>query len=287
MIRARTVWVAALAGVSIGCAGSHSRRPGDVAPAGGEGGAGQHVLEESGSGGVTAEQSGSATAASGAPRAASGAGAGGKGGGSGMPGPRGTAAADASRVVPEFAETGVGMWVGELWSFQPMLCDPRLVEGYPDPMLTADGYRWRVFLILDSDGEQLEGRIAFGEGELPSAPSDLPGRSSRDHFWSCSSGYPAVGGVYTIRSAVQRQQRLTFEIAPNEIWDGWCQRERYICTVSTCGARRACTCNGDMCGADVADRVIIDLSAKADELEGFVLLDQQRDLAELRLYRVR
>ena len=287
MSSVRELGAVVFAAALIACAGSHSRGPGEAAPDGGSGMGGQHVVAGAGSGGASAGQSGTAPSA-GIEAGAGGAGAASGAGAGGMPGPRGVAAADASPVVPEHADTGVGMWVGELWYYVPVLCDPNMTPG-DVPMMVPGGHRERVVLILDSDGEELEGRIAFGEGELPSAPAVLPVRHPEglefDPFWGCTNYVPAVGGVYEVRSAVQRQGRLTFEIATNEIWKDWCRRERYICPKDACeGGLATCTCDGDVCAADVSRRMVIDLTAQEDVLEG--ILHFQHYTPELRLRRV-
>ncbi len=278
MIGARQICAVACAAVAIGCAGSHSNGPGGGSPDGG----GRRDAASGNDGG--AGQAGAGAGGTPGMGAGMGVGAGGMGG----TGPRGIAAADASPVVPEFADTGVGTWVGELWYFTPILCDPNVGPG-KFSMNTAEGHRERVVLIIDSDGEQLEGRIAFGEGELPSAPAVLPVRHPErleaDPFWACTNFEPAVGGIYEVRSAVQSAGRLTFEIAPNEIWNDWCRRERHVCPADACaGGLATCTCDGDVCGADVSRRMLIDLTAREDELEG--LLDFQFYTPELRLRRV-
>jgi hypothetical protein len=188
------------------------------------------------------------------------------------------AAADSGNESAPTAKSGQ-VWLGELWSISPgIFCD---LAHDREPWVTDTmGFTWRVLLRLDlPDQGEMGGSIQFGEGPgpLPKPPELSPRITQADlgTFWTCTIHMPVAGVSYRIVSGSLTNQRLDFEIAPNEIWDDWCESERPACPedrASLCGAYPTCVCEDGACRADRRVHFAVRLTRTADTLEGQLAL---------------
>lgn len=154
---------------------------------------------------------------------------------------------------------GTEVWVGQLWSIAPALCDPDVPQGV-NPMQHT-GYTERVVLILEpgDDPARPSGRIALGQGVVPDDPGDAPyTMNGNGTFWLCSMQSPAKGGEYRVLEARRSAQRITFEIEPGEIWKP-CAGDSPECRPP---------CDGVICFAVVGERDYFDLLVNGDTMEG-------------------
>lgn len=122
---------------------------------------------------------------------------------------------------PIDSESTMEIWIGELWSIAPLLCDPNATWQDTPTVIEPMGYVEPVVLLLDrrDDPAVPIGEIAFGQGELPQEPDVDPNASGDSgSFWLCSIQVPSKGGVYTIHNARRGDGRLSFDIVPAEIW---------------------------------------------------------------------
>jgi hypothetical protein len=213
-------------------------------------------------------------------------------GGAGHPDP---AAPDAaSPPVNPSAEPQVEVWIGELWSRQPLLC--MLDAPFYPLSLPPEGHSERVVLLLDADSPSLAptGHIRFGEGELPAVPSPEPKDESRpdswgvsDSFFACTEVMLAPGGEYSVLQSHRTAERLTFEIAPAEIWQPWCASRNFMADAclppNTCtdDPTVICPCGASGCQPNVGYRMSLDFTVHGDSMETLV----QRE-GELRMQRV-
>jgi hypothetical protein len=129
------------------------------------------------------------------------------------------------------------VWVGELWSVRPTLCDPAQDEPNSlDPM----GYTEPVVLVLEpgEDPSRPSGVIAFGQGDLPEEPVPSTSADDTGGFWLCSVQVPSKGGVYPLLAARREDERLTFDIVPSQIWSKACTDDPEACF--GCQHRESC-----------------------------------------------
>jgi hypothetical protein len=133
-----------------------------------------------------------------------------------------------------------------------------------------------VFIDRGDDSTRPSGVIALGRGDLPSDPGDAPFATDGSwSFWACSVQIPSSGGVYTLRGARRSDDRLTFDVAPAEIWSEWCGGD-----VADC---HACTDCLDWVDAELR----FDLVVRGDEMQGPSLTAAFGTRSELRLRRMR
>lgn len=193
------------------------------------------------------------------------------------------------------AEPRVEVWIGELWSRQSLFCQQE--APFAGPSLPPEGQSERVVLLLDADSEAAAptGRIRFGEGELPSVPSPEPKErdpggwswSVIDSFYDCTSSQLAHGGEYSVLESRRTAERLTFEVAPAEIWQAWCASRGLIAKPclppATCTEDPSvrCPCGAGGCQANVGERLLLDFTVDGDSMQ--TLFEQ---VGELRLRRV-
>jgi hypothetical protein len=206
---------------------------------------------------------------------------------------------------------GPAVWIGELRSIEPILC----AAGVPDhplyPETLADSYLERAVLILERSATTgaLRGAITFGDGTPPATPGDVPPLDDADWFWLCISQRPTDGFEYSVLDAQLSSGRLRFAIAPNELWQPWCESREFGCAHGPCEefpschcgdtfceeqfenqlvlCKRAlqysvCECEAGACWAELLERVYVDLVATEQGLEGIITLG---NFAELRLMR--
>jgi hypothetical protein len=189
------------------------------------------------------------------------------------------------------------IWAGQLWALAPVLCDPDETQGLQQAMISAEGHTDRVVLSLKSDADAgWHGDIRFGEGVLPERPDkeDLNsntglGGVNGGKFLGCSWNSPAKGGDYTLLAVSWRSDALILTIAFNEIWNDWCQREKFMCNVvpAACNGFPTCICQDDECSADLSRVFRIELASTGDKLEGPMRIGARADTsAQLRLLRV-
>ncbi len=170
------------------------------------------------------------------------------------------------------------VWTGQLWSTTPVLCDPDALMDRTPVDVQPMGYVEPVALFIDrgDDSTRPSGVIALGRGELPSDPGDAPfAMDSSWSFWICSVQIPSRGGAYTLRAARRSVDRLTFDIAPPEIWSEWCGGD-----IDDCQACRDCV---DSVRGDVR----FDLIVRGDEMQSPSLAAEFGTRSELRLRRMR
>jgi hypothetical protein len=192
----------------------------------------------------------------------------------GGPGPR-PGATDAPLDLPS-----TEVWTGQLWSTTPTLCDPNALTDRTPLVVQPMGYVEPVAMFLDrgSDSTRPSGVIALGRGELPSDPGDAPFATDGSwSFWACSVQIPSRGGVYTLRAAHRSGDRLTFDVAPAEIWSEWCGGD-----VADCQA-----CDDCLDSVNGNGEVRFDLVVRGDEMQGPSLRAEFGTRSELRLRRVR
>jgi hypothetical protein len=165
---------------------------------------------------------------------------------------------------------------------------------YP-PSLPPEGQSERVVLLLDADSDAAAptGRIRFGEGDLPSVPSPEPVNSSQPASWSigesfyaCTSSMLAHGGEYSVLESRRTAERLTFEVAPAEIWQSWCASRGFMakpCARGTCTEDPTviCPCGAGGCQANVGERRLLDFAVDGDSMQTVL-----EPMGELRLRRV-
>ena len=187
---------------------------------------------------------------------------------------------------PSEAPTGASLevWVGELWSVTPFLCDPDYAWSEPTVM-GANGHTERTVLVLErSANGVLRGRVRFGEGELPESPGSEPYENGHNGgYWLCSIQLPTVGTEYELRSIVRSRDRLMFDIVAGDVWNEWCRSHGEPCPENPYGgcngpsgpsggrAQPPCVCEAGTCRAteyDWLSTLGIDLAITADTIEG-------------------
>jgi len=201
------------------------------------------------------------------------------------------------------------VWVGEMLTRSTFTCDPAdLYYGYRG--YREEGYAERVVLILErrSDTDAFTGRISIGEGAPPVSPQSMDPRPMDDWFWFCSVQLPTRGFEYTVLDPSLSGRRMQFDIAANELWDGWCESRDFGCEGGPCerfppcnceagpctdqfqnqggichadGIAPVCRCEGGACHATLDHRVSFDLIVTDEGLEGTA-----DGFPELRLRRV-
>jgi hypothetical protein len=188
---------------------------------------------------------------------------------------RGSSSAGASAAPidgPATAFEPTQVWIGQLWSIEPVLCDPNAPWSDTPVVFDPKGYIERVVLVLDlrDDPARPLGVIAFGQGELPAVP-DIPQHGDGGSFWLCSNQIPSKGGEYTLIDAQRSNARLTFDIVPGEIWNASCPG----------GDSSACHCK-DGCAIEPGHSIPLDLLVTGDDMQGRFHVPS----GELRLRRV-
>jgi hypothetical protein len=168
------------------------------------------------------------------------------------------------------ASPGTELWVGQIWSDSPTLCDPAAPVGDWDNMIAAAGYTERAVLVLKTDATgELGGQIQFGLGQLPRAPqyAACDANPGDDSFFSCSHHWPAKGAIYDLLDARRTSNELTFRIAPNQVWQTWCSASlptAFACPVNV----TTCLCDDQHCAVSLTDTLTFRLVVTADGVEG-------------------
>ena len=146
----------------------------------------------------------------------------------------------AGAVAGSDSSDGVELWVGELWSFYPLLCDPDV--SWSDQMVVTTGYTETVALVLmpGDDFEHPEGFIVFGDAPAPQIPWPPPETDSDSgSSWLCVTQVPTKGGKYTLLQALRTDQRLSFSVLPSEVLAPDCLEQGPQC--SQCTNNSACS----------------------------------------------
>lgn len=165
----------------------------------------------------------------------------------------------ANEVADEVGGTEV--WIGQLWSIAPGLCDPEAPWESTPLVVQPTGYIERVVLVLElgDNPASPSGVIRFGQGELPADAGPAPGfGSDPGSFWLCSMQVPSKGGEYTLLGARRAPQRIGFEIEPGAIWNS-CDEDDPQCRPP---------CEGPVCGSVAGTRLSFDLLVSGDTMEG-------------------
>jgi hypothetical protein len=189
----------------------------------------------------------------------------------------GAGSASTAPDEPASAAEPTQVWIGQLWSIAPLLCDPNAPWSSAPLVVQPMGYTERVVLILElgDDPAKPSGVIAFGEGELPAEPEIPAGGRDSGSFWLCSNQIPSEGGEYTVLDARRSSDRLTFEIAPSEIWNASCD-----------DGDPSCHCETAHCVAFTEQRRSLDFLVTGDEMQTTFLAAAFGTAGELRLRRV-
>jgi hypothetical protein len=201
--------------------------------------------------------------------------AGGRGGADSATNPDQAGAVATSNHVPE------EVWVGQLWSVGQVLCDPLSPWSDRKLFVTTTGFLDRAVLVLAPDSEgHIGGRVQFGQGTVPTDPGAAPyADGDNGTFWLCSTQIPTTGAEYTLLNVARTAARVSFELAPNEIWSSWCRTQ----IVRSDG----CDCEGRDCHATTTVRFHVDLIQTDNTLEGELPLGAAiGTLSQLRLRRV-
>lgn len=162
------------------------------------------------------------------------------------------------------------VWVGQVWSVAPALCDWTAPWSDTPVVVQPMGYVERAVLTLEHAGSaQLTGRIRLGEGAPPASPGDAPYASSDSgSYWLCSIQLPTKGVEYDLLNARQTSDRLMFEVSASQVWDTWCHGQSSRCPGGPCPMGPICTCDEGGCRAAEHDHLAFDLSVTADSIEG-------------------
>lgn len=209
------------------------------------------------------------------------------------------AAAGASAPPPE-------VWIGELWTLEPMLCEP---DDFSLPSAarsgsighSPEGRTERVVLLIDRDSDPTAptGRLHVGDAKQPTAPSPEPNDPMKDlaatggfapndsPYW-CATSNLADGGEYSLLESLRTTTRLQFSVAPIDLWRAWCASKGFMAQPCRgpggCGIGvTLCPCGADACQPHVSWRITFDFTIDGDTMETTV---QQYGTAQLRLRRV-
>lgn len=189
-------------------------------------------------------------------------------------------AADAAQGVPVAADVPTNdeteVWIGQVWSVTPSLCDPNAPWSDTPVVVRPTGYIDRVVLILEHVGDAaLQGSIQLGEGALPTSPGDAPYASGDSgSYWLCSIQLPTKGVEYPLLEPVLTSDRLMFEISSSDVWNTWCQTQSSSCPGAPNGTcppdpdLPVCACKSGTCEAAEHARPAFDLAVTADMIEG-------------------
>jgi hypothetical protein len=170
------------------------------------------------------------------------------------------------------------VWIGQLWSVAPSLCDPSAPWGSNPRSVQPMGYVNRVVLILeDVGGAQLQGRVQLGEGAVPTSPGNEPyDTNGKTSYWICSIQLPTMGMEYRLIDPVLTSDRLMFAISASAVWNTFCETQGAPCPGAPDGGcptgpdsfSTVCTCKNSTCEAAEYSLVAFDLAVTADTIEG-------------------
>lgn len=193
-----------------------------------------------------------------------------------VPATGGAGAAGAALEPPPSSSESTQVWIGQLWSITPLLCDPNAPWSSAVIVVQPMGYAERVVLILEltDDPAHPTGVIAFGEGDLPSVP-EIPENGDPGSFWLCSVQNPSKGGEYTLLEARRSSDRLSFDIVSGEIWNASCP-----------SGDASCHCSTNHCSVPPGQRQALDFLVTGDEMQTTFLAAGFGTSGELRLRRV-
>lgn len=176
------------------------------------------------------------------------------------------------------ANRGTEVWIGQLWSVAPALCDPDAPWSDTPVVVQPMGYIDRAVLVLEHSGNtELQGRIQLGEGALPTSPGNAPYADPSGSYWICSIQMPTKGVEYTLLEPVLTSDRLMFQISASEVWNTWCQTQSSPCPggpsgtcppTSPLSTGPVCACKDSACTAAEHARVAFDLAITKDTIEG-------------------
>jgi hypothetical protein len=206
-----------------------------------------------------------------------------------------TSARDAAAVHAD-ASSGARaeVWIGELWSIAPLLCDPSDASwsAFTSPPTEPMGHRERVVLILDHGaGAALHGRIQFGQGSAPTNPGEQPYAGGQASFWLCSIQLPTKAVAYTLLHPVLTRDSLQFELLAGEVWNDFCHAHDAPCPGHSCRSLYGpvCTCDGGQCSAVERGPLNFNLALTSNTIEGDAPLYSGSNggtAAQLRMRRV-
>jgi uncharacterized protein YceK len=203
-----------------------------------------------------------------------------------------TDAADRSSPSGMSNDGTTEVWIGQLWSPGPRLCEHPSRDG----TIERDGHFERAVLILELGAVAgPKGRIQLGQDIPPAAPPT----DDETRFMSCTSQRPSDGFEYTLLEPVLTSTRLTLAISPMEIWDTWCATQLRNCTPdetamdlpgsmhTDCVYPSWCTCEDGRCRANQQRRIIVNLALTNDSIEGELPILTAEELPmSIRLRRV-
>lgn len=208
----------------------------------------------------------------------------------------GDVAKDASMAVDAEATLQTEVWVGQLWSASPALCDPA-ADGYKDLRTwTSEGSFERVVLVLEPNARgELGGRIQIGDLEgrrVPQTPGPTVFTTAGDDgsFWLCSVYHATEGIEYTLFDVVRTNQAVRFSFSPNQVWDRWCRTDKPVCPTddsALCHTEPFCECSDGQCTAETWRRVPVALAVTSETLEGHFVSTPFGTPSDIRLRRAK